>query len=79
MTWANTIRAKAKAKRRSDWHQTRIDDARTGKARLWAACSWLVSEAIKSGRLDEAFEHVITKVHDIRQEEIDDDRNDYAA
>jgi hypothetical protein len=78
VTWENTTRSARKAKRRADWHQSRVDDAPTGKARLWAACSWLVSEAIKAGRLDDAFEHVINKVHDIREEEASHDRADHS-
>jgi hypothetical protein len=79
VSWANTTRQKRKAKRRADWHQVRIDTSPTEKQRLYAACAWLVSEAWRAGLLDEAFEHVMTKVHDIREKEANDDSHDYAA
>lgn len=73
MTWANTKRVKRRAQRRADWHQSRIDTASTQRQRVWAACAWLVSEAWRAGLLDEVFEHVMTKVHDIREKEANHD------
>lgn len=63
------------------WHQSRVDDARTPKQRLWAACGWLVAEAWRRGRVDDATETVLTAVHEIREtdqnEEVRGDRVRY--
>jgi hypothetical protein len=80
VTWANTKRTSRKADNRRRHHEDQISRARTPRQRLWAACSWLVVEAWKAGVLDEAFELVLTKVHEIREKEAGDDEHlDYAA
>lgn len=61
--------AKRKAARRLAWHQDRVDNAPTPRQRLWAACGWLVAEAWRSNRLDDATEAVLTAVHEIREEQ----------
>ncbi|MFI5895605.1 hypothetical protein ACIA5D_36475 [Actinoplanes sp. NPDC051513] len=81
MTWENTKRASRKAERRRLWHEARIAAAATPKQKAWAACGWLISEAWRAGRLDDALDWVLVKVHELREEERnDDDRDDgYAA
>lgn len=74
-----TPRARSRAKRQLDWHTKQIANAETPRERLWRACSWLVAEAWRAGRLEDATETVLTKVHDIREEEASRDRDDYAA
>lgn len=78
MTWENSRRGDRKADNRRRYHQGRVDQARTSKERLWAACSWLVVEAWKTGVLDEAVDHVLTYIHDLRAKEEHRD-HDYAA
>ncbi len=68
-----TPRARKRSKRQLDWHMTQLNQAGTPRERLWRACSWLVAEAWRAGRLDEATETVLTKVHDIREEAHTDD------
>lgn len=72
-------RARKKAQRQLDWHTRQLDQAQTSRERLWRACSWLVAEAWRAGRLEDATETVLTKVHDIRDEEASHDRDRYAA
>lgn len=45
-----TRRAKAAANRQAH-HQRQLERATTDHDRLWAACSWLVAEAIRAGHL----------------------------
>ncbi len=66
MTRANTRAARSEERRRA-WHQGRVDAARTPKERLWAACGWLVAEAWRRGRVDDATETVLTAVHEITE------------
>jgi hypothetical protein len=79
VTWENTTRQRRKAGRRQAWHEQRIASAPTEKQQVWAACGWLISEAWRAGRLDDALDWVLTKVHEIREEEQTNDRDDYAA
>lgn len=63
-----STRAERAAKRREAWHGARVDEARTPRQRFWAAAGWLLSEAIRAGRVDDAVEVVLTKTHEIREE-----------
>ncbi|MFY1686523.1 hypothetical protein [Plantactinospora sp. WMMB782] len=63
-------RAQKSQQRRQAWHEGRIEQADTPKARLWAACGWLVAEAWRRGRIEEATEVVLTTVHEIREEQM---------
>lgn len=72
-------RADKARERRRLWHEARIEAARTPKARLWAACGWLVAEAWRLGRTDEAVEAVLSSVHNIREQEVSHDRDAYRA
>jgi hypothetical protein len=67
-------RADRAAQRRRDWHEGRIEQARTLRQRFWAACGWLASEARHRGdhELDAATEMVLTRVHEIREGDGDD-------
>lgn len=77
--WINNKRAKRKADNRRRHHEALIEAAPTVRQKVWAACGWLVSEAGHANRLDDAFEAVMSKVHEIREEEQADDRDNYAA
>lgn len=79
MTWENTIRPRRKASRRATLHQQRIDTAETSKKRLSAACQWLIAEAWQSDQVDDAFEYVMTRVHELRKGASGNDRTDNAA
>ena len=79
MTWINTKRIKRRAENRRRHHETLIATAADARQRLQAACGWLLSEAQHNNRLDEAAEWVLTRVHEIREEELTDDHHDYAA
>lgn len=61
-------RAAIKARRQRAFHEDRIGRAQTPKERLWRVCGWLVAEAWRAGRLDDATDAVLTKVHEIREE-----------
>lgn len=78
MTWENAKRARAKARRRQDWHEQRIADAATQKQKLSAACQWLISEAWLAGVLEDAHTYVMAYINELR-EEARNDRNDHAA
>lgn len=69
-------RANRSEERRRRWHQSRVDDAQTPKQRLWAACGWLVAEAWRRNRVDDALETVLTAVHDIRETDTDREVHD---
>lgn len=60
-------RANVRAKRQRVFHETRIDEAATPKQKLWRACSWLVAEAWRRNRIDNATETVLTAVHELRE------------
>lgn len=70
-------RADVSADRRKAWHQGEIDRAKTPKARLWKVCGWLVAEAWRRGRVDEAEQLVLAKIRELRDEEVPDDRVGY--
>lgn len=70
-------RADAAAARRRAWHQGEIDRAPTPKTRLWKVCGWLVAEAWRRGRVDEAEKAVLAKIRELRDEEVRDDRIRY--
>ncbi len=78
MTWENGVRERRKARRRADLHEQRIANAPTSKKRLSAACQWLISEAWLAGRVDDAVQHVLDLIHELRKG-ADDDRADSAA
>jgi hypothetical protein len=65
-----STRAQRSAERRRTWHESKLLTAGTPRARLWAACGWLASEASRAGskHLDDATEMVLTRVHKIRKE-----------
>lgn len=79
MSWENGKRDKRKAENRRQYHEKRISEAPTPRKQLWVACAWLVSEAWQAGLLDQALDHVLTYIHDLRVKEETDDRHDYAA
>ncbi len=79
MTWENTARARRRAKRQADWHQTRIDAAPTSKKRLSAACQWLVSEAWRTDQLHQVLDQVLDMIHQLRAKEARHDRDDHNA
>ena len=74
-------RANASADRRKAWHEAEIDRAPTPKSRLWKVCGWLVAEAWRRGRVDEAEKTVMEKIRELRgetrDEEVRDDRIRY--
>jgi hypothetical protein len=76
--WINRARAKRKSSNRRDHHERQIEAARTPSQKIWAATGWLISEAQLAGRLDDALDAIVTKVHEIREEETHD-HHDYAA
>ncbi len=78
MTWENTKRITVKARKRSTWHQTRMDAEPTQKRKLSAACQWLISEAWQANQLDHALDHVLTFIDQIRKENRHD-RDDHGA
>lgn len=61
-------RAEKSARRRREWHESRVNEAATPRQRLWSACGWLVAEAWRLGRLDDATDGVLTLVHHMREE-----------
>ncbi|MEU8158069.1 hypothetical protein AB0B94_30820 [Micromonospora sp. NPDC048986] len=63
-----TKRAERSANRRGAWHQAQVNDAPTPRQRLWRACAWLVSEAWRANRLDDAIEAVMNAIDEIREE-----------
>ncbi len=67
MTWENGLRERRRARRRQQAHEQRIADAPTSKKRLSAACQWLISEAWLAGTVDDALQHVLTYVHELRK------------
>jgi hypothetical protein len=71
-------RAQKSAARRKAWHEEQMEQADTPRKRLWRACGWLVAEAWRTGRLSDAEDAVLAKVHEIR-EEAANDRHGYAA
>jgi hypothetical protein len=77
--WINRTRTKRKNNNRRDHHERQIEAARTPSQKIWAACGWLISEAQIAGRFDDALDAIITKVHEIREEDSNDRHNDYAA
>ena len=79
MAWINVKRTKRRAENRRRHHEATIAAARDPRQKLWAACGWLVSEAMHGGVLDAATEHVLTYIHNLREEEQNRDRHDYAA
>lgn len=77
--WTNTRRVKKQAENRRRHHELQINAAADARQKLWAACGWLLSEALHAGALDQATEHVLTYIHDLREGEKANDRHDYAA
>jgi hypothetical protein len=69
VTWENTKRVKAKARRRRDLHESRIAAAPTQKQKLSAACQWLISEAWRADSINDAVAYVLAYVHELREEE----------
>ncbi len=61
-------RTERSVRRRQEWHETRLAQAATPRERLWRACGWLVAEAWRIGRLDDATEAVLALIHNMREE-----------
>lgn len=61
-------RAERAAARRKTWHESQVEAARTSRERFWRAAGWLVAEAWRLGRLDDATDAILTKVHELREE-----------
>ena len=55
-------RAKTTVNRRAH-HLRRLQLAGTDRDRLWAACAWLVAEAVRASRAAEATRAVLQLVH----------------
>jgi hypothetical protein len=60
-------RREASAARRRRYHGRLIHEATTAAARLWAALSWLHSEARHAGRLTEVTTAVLDLVNRVRE------------
>jgi hypothetical protein len=72
-----TPRQETSAARRLNWHTAQMASAGTSRARLWAALSWLVAEAVHAdgaradgaqAAVEEMTERVLSLIHEIREE-----------